>query len=116
MALPAAEIIMENDVTEDVDDITRSRGQDDREERLLMVDPVHLGKDRDACGAEDDGHDLGKISILVICNTWSAMGYPDANKLLVQNDPGEKVNKRGIRSKQGGDHRAVKDPIILICS
>ena len=37
------------------------------------------------------------------------MSYPYANKLLVQKDPGQEVDKGGIRSKQGGDHRAVKD-------
>ena len=58
MALPAAGIIIQNDDSEDVDDITRSRGQDDREEILLMVDPVHVGKDRDASGAEDDRYNL----------------------------------------------------------
>jgi hypothetical protein len=58
MALPAAEITMQNDDTENVDDITRSRGQGDRDESLLMVVPVHVGKDRDASDAEDDRHDL----------------------------------------------------------
>ena len=58
MALPAAGIIIQNDDTADVDDITRSRGQDDRDESLLMVVPVHVGKERDTCGTEDDRHDL----------------------------------------------------------
>ena len=45
MALPAAGITIQNDDTADVDDITRSRGKDDREESLLMVDLVHVGKE-----------------------------------------------------------------------
>ena len=81
-----------------------------------MVEPVHEGKERDASGTEDDCHDLWNTIILVICNISSAMSYSDANKLLVQNDPGEKVDKRCICSKQGGDHRAVKDPTMLMCS
>ena len=36
--------------------------------------------------------------------------YPDANKLLVENDPGQKVDKRGIGGKEGGHHGAVQDP------
>ena len=75
-----------------------------------MVHPVHVGKERDPSGTEDDRHDLWNTIILVICNISSAMSYSDANKLLVQNDPGEKVDKRGICSEKGGDHRAVKDP------
>ena len=58
VALPAAEISMQTDDTLDINDITRSWGQDDREESLLMVDPVHVGKERYACGTEDDRHDL----------------------------------------------------------
>ena len=58
MALPAAGIKVQNDDTEDVDDITRSWGQDNKEESLMMIVPVHVGKDRDACGAEDDRHNL----------------------------------------------------------
>ena len=80
-----------------------------------MVDPVHVGKERDPSGTEDDRHDLWNTIILVICNFSSAMSYSDANKLLVQNDPGEKVDKRGICSEKGGDHRAVKDPTRSIC-
>ena len=60
MALPAAKIKMQDDGTEDIDDFTRSRGQDDRDESLLMVDPVHVGKQRDPSGTEDDRHNLGK--------------------------------------------------------
>ena len=33
---------------------------------------------------------------------------PDPHKLLVKDNPGEKVNKGGIRGKDGSDHGAVQ--------
>ena len=46
----------------------------------------------------------------VVCAIFWVPSYPDANKLLVENDPGQKVDKRGIGGKEGGHHGAVQDP------
>ena len=58
MALPAA---INYDIRDDRDtaySVTRSRCQDDREEGLLVVGPVHVGQEGDASGAEDHCHYL----------------------------------------------------------
>ena len=72
-----------------------------------MVGPVHVGQEGDASGAEDHCHYLQVNSKYCM---WHIILYPDANKLLVENDPGQKVDKRRICGEEGGDHGAVQDP------
>ena len=38
------------------------------------------------------------------------MCYPNPYKLMMQNDPGEKVDKGGVGSEECSDNSAVKDP------
>ena len=66
MALPAA---INYDIRDDTDtaySVTRSRCQNDREEGLLVVGPVHVGQEGDASGAEDHGHNL-QITNKIVC-------------------------------------------------
>ena len=42
------------------------------------------------------------------------MCYPNPYKLMVQNDPGEKVDKGGVGSEEGSDNSAVKDPENMV--
>ena len=49
------------------------------------------------------------------CYGWSeyqldvqTLSLPDTNELLVEDHPGQKVDKGGVGGEDGGDHRAVK--------
>ena len=41
-------------------------------------------------------------------NERSRPALPDTNELLVEDHPGQKVDKGGVGGEDGGDHRAVQ--------